>query len=101
RNVAIGDALRETFDDGGFANARLTDEHRIIFCTAAQNLDDALDFTIAADQRIERTFGGSLGKVAAELRQERSFLGARSSGFFTGSAGQLFTQGGEAQTTLH
>src|SRR4029077_14712515 len=29
------------------------------------------------------------------------FLGARSSGLLTRSAGQLFTQGGEPQTTLH
>ena len=38
-----GDALRETLDDGGLADARLADEHRVVLGAARQDLHDALD----------------------------------------------------------
>ena len=50
-NVAVGDALREAFDDGGLADAGLADEHRVVLGAAAEDLDDALEFLIAADER--------------------------------------------------
>ena len=56
RNITIGDALRKAFDDGCFANAGLADQNRIVFCAAAENLDDALDFVFATDERIQRAF---------------------------------------------
>jgi hypothetical protein len=53
RHFAVGDLLREAFDDGGLADAGLADEHRIVLGAAAEDLDDALDLEVAADQRIE------------------------------------------------
>ena len=53
RNIAIGNALRQAFDDGRLSHAGLANEHRIIFGAPAKNLDDALDFTFAADQRVQ------------------------------------------------
>ena len=53
RHVAVGDALRQAFDDGGLADARLADQHRIVLGAAAENLDHALQFVVAPDQRIE------------------------------------------------
>ena len=92
RHIAIGNALRQAFDDGRFANARLADQHRIILGAAAQNLDDALDFAFASDQRIELTFGSRLRQIAAELRQQRSFFRTRSGSLFPRGARQFFTQ---------
>src|SRR5207245_3474421 len=101
RNIAVGDALREPLDDGRLAHSGLADEHRIILRAAAENLDDALDLSLAAHERVERTFHGRLGQVAAELGKERGFLGAARRRFFAGSTLKLFPQGREAQPALH
>jgi hypothetical protein len=100
-DIAVGDALRESFDDSGLANAGFADEHGIIFRAAAEDLNDALDFAFAADERVQRAFGGGLREVAAEFREKRSFLRARRGSFFAEGARQLFAKGGEAQAALH
>jgi hypothetical protein len=69
-HFAVGDALGEAFDDGRLAHAGLADEHGIVLGAAAENLDDALEFAVAADQRIELPVHGGLGQVAAELGQQ-------------------------------
>ena len=65
RHVAGDDAARESFDDGGFANAGLANQHGIVLGAAAQHLDDAANLLVAADHRIElaaaRQFGQILG----------------------------------------
>ena len=53
RDVAVDDALGQPLDDGGLADARLADQRRVVLGAAAENLDDALDFLLAADHRIE------------------------------------------------
>ena len=82
RHVALGDALRQAFDDGGLAHARLADQHRIVLGAAAQNLHHALQLVVAADQRIERVVDGGLRQIAAELGQQRAFLGPVGGDFF-------------------
>ena len=52
-HVAVDDALRQAFDDGGLADAGLADQHRIVLRAPRQNLDRAADFLVAADDRIE------------------------------------------------
>ncbi len=52
-HVAVDDAQRQTFDDGGLADAGLADQHRIVLGAARQHLDGAADFLVAADHRIE------------------------------------------------
>src|SRR5204863_9065739 len=52
-HVAAHDALREALDDGGLADARLADEHRVVLRLAREDADDAADLLIAADDRIE------------------------------------------------
>ena len=69
RHFAVGDALRQAFDDGRLANAGLADQHRIVLGAAAENLHDALDFAFTADQRIELAVHGSLRQVARKLAQ--------------------------------
>ncbi len=101
RNVAVGDALREPFYDGGLADAGFADQHGIIFRAAAENLDHALDFAFASDQRIERAFGSGLREVAAEFGEQRSFFRSRGGGLFAGRAREFFAQRGEPQAALH
>ncbi len=63
RHVAFDDALGEAFDDGGFADAGFADEHRIVLGAAAENLHDASDFIVAADDGIELAAFGLLGQI--------------------------------------
>ena len=69
RHVAAGDFLREPFDDGGLAHAGFADEHRIVFRAAAEHLDDALDFVLAADDGVDLALLGKLRQVAAKGAQ--------------------------------
>ncbi len=74
RDVAVDDLLRQPFDDGGLADARLADQHRVVLGAAAQHLLDPLELDVPPDQRIELRFHGRFGQVAAELREQRRFL---------------------------
>ena len=71
RHVAVGDFLGEPFRDRGFADARFTEQHRIVLRAAAKNLDHALDFIMPADNGIEFAFLGELSQVAAKGAQRR------------------------------
>ena len=53
RHVAADDALGQPLDDGRLADARLADQDRVVLGAARQDLDDAADFLVAADDRIE------------------------------------------------
>src|SRR5215475_13929846 len=100
-DVAIADTLRETFDNGGLADARLADENRIVLGAAAENLDHALNFRFAAHERIETALSGGLREVAAEFGEQRGLLGTGSRAFLATRAREFFAEGGEAQATLH
>ena len=71
-----GDALGKTFNDSRLADAGLADQHGIVFRATAENLDDALDFVGPSNERVERGVDRGLRQVAAELGQQRTFLGA-------------------------
>ncbi len=47
------DALGEALDDRGLADAGLADQHRVVLRAAAEDLDDAADLVVAADDRVE------------------------------------------------
>ena len=65
-DVAFGNFLGETFDDGSFPDAGFTEQHGIVLGAAAKNLDDAFDFVGAANHGIHFTFAGDFGQVASE-----------------------------------
>jgi hypothetical protein len=56
----------------GLADARLADEQRVVLAPAAQDLDDALDLVLAADQRIDLAVAGELVEVLRELVERRA-----------------------------
>ena len=62
-DVAVGDALRETLRYGSLAHTRLTDQHRIVFSATRKNLNDAANFFVTADYRIELALAGSIGEI--------------------------------------
>ena len=64
------DPGREALDDGGLADAGLADQHRVVLRAPRQDLHDALDLRLAADDRVELPLGGELRQVAAELVEE-------------------------------
>ncbi len=66
-NVAGDDALREAFDDGRFAHARLADQHGIVLRAARENLHHAANFFVAADHWIELAAARQLGEIARVL----------------------------------
>ena len=53
RHIAAHDPLRQPFDDGRLTNPRIADQHGIVLRAPRQHLDDAPDFVVAADDRIE------------------------------------------------
>ena len=72
-HVALHDPQREAFGDGGFADAGLADEDGIVFRAAGEDLDDAADFLIAADDRIELALPGAIDQIDAVFLQGLEF----------------------------
>ena len=69
RNVALEDAAGEAFDDGCFAHAGFPDQHRVVFRPAAEHLDHAPNFFVAADHRVELAAASLVGQVLGVLGQ--------------------------------
>src|SRR3979411_2823324 len=46
------DTLRQAFDNGRLAHARLTDQHRVVLGAPAKNLDHPFQLVIASDERV-------------------------------------------------
>ena len=69
RHGAGDDHLGQALDDGRLADARFAQQNRVVLLPAAENLDDAFDFVLAADDRIELPLAGQFGQIAAEAVQ--------------------------------
>ena len=81
RHVARDDALRQTFDDGGLADAGLADQHGVVLGAARKHLHDAADFLVAPDDGIELAGRGRLREVArVALQRFEALLGRRAVG---------------------
>ena len=101
RHVAVDDLLRQPFDDGGLADARLADEHGVVLGPAAEHLLDALELVLAADQRIELVLHRRLGEIAAELGQQRRLLDARQRRLFVQQLDDVLAHGVEPHPLFH
>ena len=64
RNISCNNALRQAFDDGGLTNTRFSNQNGIVFGSPRKDLDDAPDFFVAPDDRIELSFARKLGQIA-------------------------------------
>jgi hypothetical protein len=67
RHVAGHDALGQPLGDRRLADPGLADEDRVVLGAPGQNLDDAADLVVAADDRIQLALGGGLGQVTPVL----------------------------------
>ena len=74
RDAAFDDELRQPFDDGGLAYARLADEYGVVLRAPGEDLHDALDLPRAADDRIQLASLRRLGQVAGKLVERGRFL---------------------------
>ena len=68
-HVAVDDALGQALGDGGFADAGVTDVERVVLGAAAEDLDGALDFGLAADERVDLAGLGLLVEVDAVIAE--------------------------------
>ena len=76
RHFAVDDALRQSLDDGGLADARLADQHRIVLGAPLQYLNGAANLIVAPDHRIELARRRALSEVDAVFFQRLAvFLG--------------------------
>ncbi len=73
RHFVLDDLPRQALGDRRLANARVADEQRIVLMPAAENLDRAQHFRLAADQWIDAPFLGLAIEVDA-IGFERAFL---------------------------
>ena len=53
RHVTAHNTLCQTFGNGCFTNARLTNQHRVVFCFSGQNANHISDFGIAPDHGVQ------------------------------------------------
>ncbi len=65
RHIARDDSLRQTFDDGGLADTRLADQHRVVLGPAVEDLHATANLLIPADHRVELAFAGHLDQINA------------------------------------
>ena len=71
RHVAFGDFLRQTFDDGRLAHACFAEQHRVVLGATTKDLNDALDFAGAADDRVHLALARDFREVATEGFERR------------------------------
>ena len=70
-DLALHDLERQALHDGRLAHPGFADEERIVLLAARQDLDDALDLRVAADDGIQLAGAGELGQIPSEVVQER------------------------------
>ena len=74
-HVAGGYELGQALDDGGLAHARVPQDEWVVLLAAGQDLHDALNLSVTADDRVELAVGGHLGEVAAVLLKHGGVVG--------------------------
>ena len=77
RHLTLLDAQREPFRERRLSDARFTDQQRVVLPAAAQDLDHALKFELATNQRIDLPLGGARDQIGG-IRFER--IGRRRAG---------------------
>ena len=75
RHSAFDNQPRQALSDRGLANPGLTDIQRVVLAPAAQNLDRALDFELASDQRIDTPVLGHAVQIAGVLLERAAAFG--------------------------
>ena len=69
RHLLLRDAQGQSFDNGALAYARFSDEHGVVFLSAAQDLRHAFNLLFAPYDGIQASVSRRAGHVGAELVQ--------------------------------
>src|SRR6266851_5416446 len=96
RDFAIGDALRQSFDDGSLTYARLANQYWVVLGAAAEDLKHALQFAFTSHQRIELGVPRGLGQVTGKLTQQGKFALMLRLSFFLAGTRQFLADGRKA-----
>ncbi len=100
-HFTVSNTLGQAFDDSSLAYAGFADEHRIVLGAAAKDLDGALEFVVASNERIELVVDGGLSEVARKFSQQgRLAVALRRRRFLLRGPSKFFTDGTEAQSTF-
>ena len=73
-HFAIDDALGEAFDNRGFADAGLADEHRVVLGAAREHLHRAANLVVATDHRVELAARRTRREVDGVLLERATLL---------------------------
>ncbi len=68
-HLVVDDAAREALDDGGLADAGLTDEHGVVLRAPVEDLHHARDLVLTTDGRVELAVAGELREVGRVARE--------------------------------
>jgi len=68
KEFAVSNTRGQTLDIAVFPTPGSTDQHRVVLRAAAEDLNDAIDFTIASNQGIELRILRGLCQVAGKFR---------------------------------
>ena len=68
-DIADGDALCQTFRNGGLPHAGLTDYHRVVLAAPGQRLHDLPDFQVAPHHGVQLPLPGHCSEIDAALFQ--------------------------------
>ena len=74
RDFSVDNPKRKTLHNGGLANTRLANEHRVIFGSALKHLNGPSNFIIPANDRIQLALFGSLSKVNRVFLERSTLL---------------------------
>src|SRR5208283_1575099 len=99
-NLAVGNPLRQAFDNSRLADSRLADQHWIILGAPAQNLDHTLQLTVASNQRIQLAVHRRLRQIARKLAQEGRLALPLRLRFFLAGTRQFLPNSRESQPAL-
>src|SRR5437867_1537515 len=68
-DLVLHDPLGQPFGDRGLPDPRFADQDRVVLLAPGKDLNDAVDFGLAPDDRIQLPFPGQRGEIPAELVQ--------------------------------
>ena len=74
-HLALSNALGDALGDGSLADTGLTDQAGVVLLAAAQDLDGAVNFAVAADDAVHLAVPGLLGQVLTVGIQELALGG--------------------------
>ena len=78
RHLALHYSECKTFHNGRLTHTRLTDEYRIVFLAAAQDLGQTLYLLLTTHDRIQTAVFGGTGDIVAEFVKCRSVIATTS-----------------------